>query len=300
MRRRLRDGRQPVFVDVWISVVESGPGPKRHARDGPLDSVTSAPSSAAAAGAAVARLSNAGESISERRPLPSRDAAAATRMRTVHGFQPGLNIVGPDAGARPTQGEPPAAPAPHPAVGRGGGKLSEIPWPGRVTLRLMERGLQRAVVDVSPNGKARRSAIRTRRGPGSRPGGRLRCAHFSRRSSQVSHVAAYLAGVAVTGCEPAAACGRGPSRFSITQNAADLPGVLLSGRGERDRVASPYEQFGSRVPLDQLHRSTDGARCDVLFRCLVEEAPISRRRFERVERIEREQSVGMYGSRAPV
>ena len=85
----------------------------------------------------------------------------------------------------------------------------------------MERGLQGAIVDVSPNGKARRSTIWTRQGPGSRPGGRFRRAHFSRRPSQVSHDAAHLAGVAV------------------------------AGRGERHAIASPDEQLGSQKPFQQ-------------------------------------------------
>ena len=45
----------------------------------------------------------------------------------------------------------------------------------------------------------------------------------------------------------------------VLQNAADLPGVFLSVRGECDPVASPYEQFGSQIAFDQPHMTADGA-----------------------------------------
>ena len=108
-----------------------------------------------------------------------------------------------------------------------------------------------------PNGKARRSAIRTLRVSGSGSDGRIRCAHFGRRSSQVPDDAAHLAGVAV------------------------------AGRGERHSVALPDKQLGSQKSLQLANMPADGAGRDPQFGRRVQEALMPARRFECLERVQR-------------
>ena len=52
-----------------------------------------------------------------------------------------------------------------------------------------------------------------------------------------------------------------------------------------------YEQFGFQIALEQPHMSADGARRDALFGRCFQEALMSPRRFECLERIERGQIV---------
>ena len=104
-----------------------------------------------------------------------------------------------------------------------------------------------------PNGKARRSAIRTLRVSGSGSDGRIRCAHFGRRSSQVP------------------------------EDAAHLPGVAVAGRGERHSVALPDKQLGSQKSLQLENMPADGAGRDPQLGRRVQEALMPARRFECLE-----------------
>ena len=116
-----------------------------------------------------------------------------------------------------------------------------------------------------PNGKARRSAIRTLRVSGSGSDGRIRCAHFGRRSSQVP------------------------------DDAAHFPGVEVAGRGERHSVASPDKQLGSQKSLQLANMSADGAGRDLQLGRRVQETLMPARRFECLERVQRrERLIGMY------
>ena len=108
-----------------------------------------------------------------------------------------------------------------------------------------------------PSGKARRSAIRTLRVSGSGSDGRIRCAHFSRRSSQVP------------------------------EDAAHLPGVAVAGRGERHSVALPDKQLGSQKSLQLANMPADGAGRDPQLGRRVEEALMPARHFECLERVQR-------------
>ena len=113
--------------------------------------------------------------------------------------------------------------------------------------------------NLFPNGKARRSARQSERygGPETGSDGRIRCAHFGRRSSQVPDDAAHLAGVEV------------------------------AGRGERHSIASPDEQLGSEESLKLTNMPADGAGRDPQFGGRVQETLMSARRFECLERVQR-------------